>query len=312
MISRWLLYSMVFLFAWMACLSLPVLSFAQEASTVRATQVDAKVTKNEAVLREGDVIQRGDRIVVNPKSAAVLTWSNGSILKIYPNSSITLRGVVFENDRKLEKTFLTLEKGRIFAKAQVPEHMFEHFEIQVANIPIIAQASEFALKYDETKNEMKVFSLLGRVVVDAEMDRTRIEEGQRVKIKTDGKPENIGPMPVKTQAALMKVSKRLGGSLLIEEESGSIGGPLKAKIGGVRNRRGDAPYSVAFKAIIKGGSGKIKSIQWDFGDGESAEGKKIQHTFTQGVYGVVLRVEDENGEKATSQINISVEEDCAC
>lgn len=59
----------------------------------------------------------------------------------------------------------------------------------------------------------------------------------------------------------MKTSKRPGGSLLIEEETTSIGGPLKVKIGGVKNRRGDAPYTVKFKAITSGGSGKIKSIQ---------------------------------------------------
>jgi PKD repeat protein len=65
-------------------------------------------------------------------------------------------------------------------------------------------------------------------------------------------------------------------------------------------------------ALINGGSGKIKSIHWDFGDGQSAEGKEAQHTFTQGVYGISVTVEDENGQKATGQIKVSVEEGCAC
>lgn len=299
------------LVSWAACYDLKPAS-AQEASTVRATQVDGTVTKNGAALNEGDIIQRGDKIVSKARSAAVLTWSNGSMLKLYPNTSIVLEGVVFETDRKMEKTFLTLEKGRIFAKAQVPEHIFKHFELKVEYIPILAQAAEFAVKYDKSRHEFNVWSLVGMVIVDMETELLRVDEGQQIKVKADAAPENPVPMSGKTRAALMKISKKMGGSLLIEEESGAAGGPLKIKIGGVRNRRGNFPYTVKFKAITKGGSGKIKSIRWSFGDGEAAEGKKVQHTFTQGVYGVVLSVEDQNGDKASAQINISVEEDCSC
>jgi PKD repeat protein len=99
---------------------------------------------------------------------------------------------------------------------------------------------------------------------------------------------------------------------LVEEETSSTGGPLRIKIGGVKNRRGNAPYAVKFKALIKGGSGRIKSVTWSFGDGESASDKEAQHMFTQGVYVVIVSVEDDNGQKATAQINISVEENCGC
>ena len=39
---------------------------------------------------------------------------------------------------------------------------------------------------------------------------------------------------------------------------------------------------------------------------------RVEHTFTQGLYVVILRVEDESGEKATAQTGISVEVDCGC
>lgn len=307
---RYLLSSTVFFIcvAWYNLM--PV--FAQEASIIRATQVDSTVIKNGAPLNEGDIVQRDDRIVCKAKSAAVLTWSNGSMVKLYPNTSIVLRGIAFENDRKMEKSFLTLENGRIFVKAQVPEHIFEHFELNVGNTPVKAQAAEFAVKYDNSINEFQVWSLIGTLIVNMEVDLLRVNEGQQVKIIAGANPEGPASMPDKIRTALVKVSKILGGSLLIEEESGSIGGPLKVKIGGVRNRRGNVPYTVKFKAVTKGGSGKIKSIHWSFGDGESAKGKATQHTFTQGVYGVTVSVEDENGDISAAQINISVEEDCDC
>lgn len=285
---------------------------AQDASIVRATRVDGTVSKNGAPLKEGDIIQRDEKIVTKENSAAVLTWSNGSIVEIYPETSLILNGVIYEGDRKLEQSLITLEKGRLFVKAQVPEHIFTQFEVRVGNVPIMSQGAEFALKIDETGKKFTIWSLIGRIVVYLEIDRIKVEEGQQVALEVGGSPQVPVSIPDKTKEALMKASKRLGGSLLIKEEAISIGGPLKVKIGGVKNRRGDAPYTVNFKAIISGGSGKIKSIQWNFGDGESAEGKEVQHTFTQGVYVVVVRVEDENGQKATSQISISVEEACAC
>jgi len=286
-------------------------TYAQEASVVRATQVDGVVTRNGTALKEGEVIQRGDKIVTPPKTAATLTWTNGTMVKIYPNTSLTVRGVSFENDRKMEKSYLTFYKGRLFAKAQVPEHLFKHFEINVHGVTVMAQAAEFALKYSPQKETVQVYALIGTVLLSNELDRISIGEGQQGEVIA-ARLTPPTPLAAKIATALMKTSRKMGGSLLIEDESTSTGGPLKVKIGGVRNRRGNVPYTVKFRAVVKGGSGNTKRIQWDFGDGESAQGNRTEHTFTQGVYGVTLVVEDENGEKASAQINISVEEDCDC
>jgi len=301
---RYMLVLILMLFA--------VTAVAQDASDVRFTRIDGAVTRNGGPVKEGDVIQRDDRIETGVNSAAVLTWTNGSMMEIYPETNLVINGVIYEGDRKLEKSLVTLEKGRIFTKAQVPDHIFTQFEIRIGNVPVMSQGSEFALKLDEAGKKFTIWSLVGRTVVFIGTDRVRVEEGQQAALELGGVPPVPAPIPDKTQEALMKTSKRLGGSLLIEDESVSTGGPLKIKIGGVKNRRGDVPYTVNFKAIISGGSGKIKSIQWSFGDGESAEGKEVRHTFTQGVYIVVVRVEDENGQKASSQISISVEEACSC
>jgi PKD repeat protein len=99
---------------------------------------------------------------------------------------------------------------------------------------------------------------------------------------------------------------------LIEDEPAAAGGPLQVRIGGVKNRRGNAPYTVTFKALVRGGSGRIKTIHWSLGDGKQASGREVQHTFTQGVYAVTVQAEDENGQKASAQLNISVEEECGC
>lgn len=292
------------------------LALAQEESAVRITQSDGSVeiVRGGAArpAREGDVLERGDRLVCKEKSAAVLLWSNGSMVKVYPNSEVALAGVSFDLEKKMEKTFLDLEKGRIFVKAQVPEHLFTEFKIRMSGLELRSQGAEFALAHDAEKKNVTAWSLLGRLVSDVGTERVRIDDGQQATLAAGAKPEGVKPMDDKMKQSLAKVSTDLGGSLLVEEGAGASGGKLVAKIGGVAARRGSTPFKVNFKALARGGSGKLKSVSWDFGDGESSTAKDVEHTFTQGLYVVILRVEDENGEKASAQTGISVEADCGC
>ncbi len=290
---------------------------AEDASIVRISQSDGNVEilksglKDWKPAKEGDVLERGDRAVAHDKSAALLTWSNGSMAKLYPNTEIELSGVSFDLEKKLEQTILDLVKGRVFIKAQVPEHLFADFRVRMGGLSARAQGAEFAVHYDSDKKTYTTWTILGRVVAETAGDVLRIDEGSQATIQAGVKPGGTTAMDDKLKQSLTKVSKDLGGSLLIEEVS-AAGGKFAVKIGGVASRRGNAPYKVSMKALAKGGSGKLKSISWEFGDGESAKTKDVEHTFTQGLYVVILRAEDENGEKATAQTAISVEADCGC
>lgn len=294
------------------------LALADEESTVRITQADGSVeivksgAKAGRPAKEGDVLERGDRIKAGDKSAALLMWSNGSMVKVYPNTEVTLAGVSFDLEKKMERTLLDLDRGRIFAKAQVPEHLFTEFRVRMGALDLRSQGAEFACAHDVEKKSVTAWSLVGRLVTDVGSDRLRIDDGQQSTIVAGAKPEGAKAMDDKMRQSLAKVSKDMGGSLLVEESSGATGGKLVAKIGGVAARRGSTPFKVNFKAVVKGGSGKLKSVGWDFGDGESSTAKEAEHTFTQGLYVVILRVEDENGEKASAQTGISVEADCGC
>ncbi|WP_310450395.1 PKD domain-containing protein [Sulfuritalea sp.] len=294
-----------------------VFAWAEDASIVRIAQSDGSVeirrggAKDWKPAKEGDVLERGDRIAARDKSAVLLSWSNGSMAKLYPNTEIELAGVSFDLEKKLEQTILELVKGRVFAKAQVPEHLFADFQIRMGGLGTRAQGAEFALNFDPEKKTTTAWSILGRVVADTGTEILRIDEGSQATIQAGVKPGGTVVMDDKIKQSLAKVSKDLGGSLLIDDV-GAAGGEFAVKIGGVVSRRGNAPYKVGMKALAKGGSGKLKSVSWEFGDGESAKTKDVEHTFTQGLYVVILRAEDENGEKATAQTAISVEADCGC
>lgn len=96
---------------------------AQEASSVRIAQSDGNVAIQKSgaqgwrAARDGDLIQRGDRVAAKARSAALLQWSNGSMVKVYPDSEIALSGVTFDLANRMETTLLELEQGRLFVKA---------------------------------------------------------------------------------------------------------------------------------------------------------------------------------------------------
>lgn len=302
----------VILFTWSA------FAWADDASVVRIAQSDGSVeisrsgTSAWQPAKEGGVLERGDRLKTGERSGAVLMWSNGSMLKLYPHSEVALAGVTFDIEKKIEKSFIDLEKGRVFVKAQVPEHLFMEMKVRVGGIDVRSQGAEFALAFDADKKRATGLTLVGRLVIDLGAQRIRIDDGQQAVVAAGAKADEPRPMDDSTRQSLAKVSKDLGGSLLVDEAAGAPGGKLVAKIGGVANRRGNTPFKVRFKALASGGSGRLKLISWDFGDGESATTREVEHTFTQGLYVVILRLEDENGEKTSAQTGISVEADCGC
>jgi len=71
---------------------------------------------------------------------------------------------------------------------------------------------------------------------------------------------------------------------------------------------GPAPLSVAFSAMLsEDPDGFILKWEWDFGDGESAVGESISHTYdTPGTYDVTLRVTDNDSATATASRTITV------
>jgi PKD repeat protein len=70
---------------------------------------------------------------------------------------------------------------------------------------------------------------------------------------------------------------------------------------------GDAPLLVTFDGSSSGDQdGTIVSYKWDFGDGASAEGIKVQHTFQAGTYAVTLIVTDNGGISDSDTLSIKV------
>jgi len=69
-----------------------------------------------------------------------------------------------------------------------------------------------------------------------------------------------------------------------------------------------AGSTISFSAILSfDEDGIIVKYEWDFGDGSSAAGQSVTHTYAAaGTFTVVLRVTDDNGATATAQRTITV------
>jgi PKD repeat protein len=92
---------------------------------------------------------------------------------------------------------------------------------------------------------------------------------------------------------------------LAEEESTEL-----LTVGIIPNStEGVAPATFEFEANITGGT-EPYAISWDFGDGsEESDEQTVLHTFEEaGIYNVVLTITDENGEEASDNLGITVNE----
>lgn len=82
--------------------------------------------------------------------------------------------------------------------------------------------------------------------------------------------------------------------------------PLVASIQ-VANDAGGPPRTVTFTAVLSGGTGTFRSVNWTFGDGGSGVGTTIQYSYVRsGNFQVVLQVVDSSGASASSSTWVNV------
>jgi|GEM_PF-2905137 len=72
-------------------------------------------------------------------------------------------------------------------------------------------------------------------------------------------------------------------------------------------KQGNAPLSVSFKVLEGDSDGHATSYEWNFGDGSTAIGTEMVHTYKElGEYAVTLNATDEYGASSTSSTTINV------
>lgn len=68
-----------------------------------------------------------------------------------------------------------------------------------------------------------------------------------------------------------------------------------------------APLRVAFKSVSSDPDGTVVKTQWDFGDGEQAEGLEVEHVFVnEGSFEVELTVIDDDGASGSASRSLKV------
>ena len=93
----------------------------------------------------------------------------------------------------------------------------------------------------------------------------------------------------------------------VDYDAGSVDFPPVAEAGGPYH--GSAGEDISFDGSgSRDAEGTIVSWEWDFGDGNTASGEQVTHSYTaRGVYTVSLTVTDESGKKSTDTAAVFVD-----
>ena len=95
---------------------------------------------------------------------------------------------------------------------------------------------------------------------------------------------------------------------IFESQISEAEGPKASFDTSIGNSGGPAPITVEFTDTSTTPNENIDSRNWDFGNGETAEGEEVTTTFTQNIpYLVILEVTDNKGRKSTARKTISID-----
>jgi hypothetical protein len=185
------------------------------------------------------------------------------------------------------------------------EHKYEHNAQYRQKVDKLEEERDIkeAARINGLKQQLQAY-------LEKDLGKEAIQEARPVKklIKETSAAKKEAKMISRQQAqekALDRVEEKL------QQPTPQATGPVIAVIT-ARPLKGFSPLRVCFSAGKSHSSyGKVTSYEWDFGDGDTASGKKVTNTYFSATYGakfftVTLTVKDEKGNTAVSNTTVEV------
>ncbi|GEM_PF-1518747 len=141
---------------------------------------------------ENMLVSRGDRIKTETGSEAEITFDEGTIIRLEPESSITINESILEEKTQLKKLVVKVNNGRVLSNLEKFTHPKSKFEIQgPGGIVAAVRGTEFV--FEVSKDETVEVAVFGGMVgvknekISAEKEIFVSEEKETV-VKPDKEP----------------------------------------------------------------------------------------------------------------------------
>ncbi len=147
--------------------------------------------EEEQAAKKGELLINNDKLTTGQKSfAAVKYTDNGSLLKVFPWSIVTINGT---KDGEVLAKKAKLEAGQIFSK--INSHMKDQYRIETSNTVASVKGTTFLTIVDpEGTTWIHMFEGLLEVENTVTGKSFNLEPGKTAESRSDGEV-NIGPTP---------------------------------------------------------------------------------------------------------------------
>lgn len=129
----------------------------------------------------GLVLEEGDKIKTGADSEAVLQWANGHKLKVYALSVVNIDQL--SSRGTTEKTGLSIEEGKIFAKANKLKSDNSSFSVATPTAVAGVRGTQFLI--DVTEGESTIALLEGSLDIVSDSVEMILEENMQVMFDAD-------------------------------------------------------------------------------------------------------------------------------
>ncbi|MDP8231100.1 MAG: FecR domain-containing protein [Candidatus Zophobacter franzmannii] len=171
----------------------------------------------------GEMLMNGDKITTGEKSyAAVKYTDNGSLIKVFPWSIVTINGTR-NGDHLAKKT--KLDAGKLFSK--IKSHMTDQYRVETSNTVASVKGTSFLTSVGpEGTTWIHMFKGLLDVENTITGKKFNLEPGHTAESKSDGEV-NIGPSPKLNPEIMEYIQDDLAGTQKIKVQVRDAEGNIK-------------------------------------------------------------------------------------
>ncbi|MFC1908707.1 FecR domain-containing protein [Chloroflexota bacterium] len=194
-------------------------------------QLQASGSSTWQEVENGMTIETGSRIKTDPNSQALLTFFNGTTIKLEPGTDLVVKQV--EGGAGNEPTIIVLKQwlGRTWSQVAKLAGPDSHYEIQTPSASALVRGTVFTTEVDET-GATRVQTLEGLVSVSAQGDEVYLPAGQQTTVGIGTSPSEPAPInpeksegsPEKSEEEMLALSLDNEGPSSQEQDERSIQG----------------------------------------------------------------------------------------